>query len=70
MQDLDDYGRGESERILGDALGGCRSGVIVATKFGEDPVPGQEDPWALDARTVERKCEASLRRLGLECIDL
>jgi aryl-alcohol dehydrogenase-like predicted oxidoreductase len=66
----DNYGQGESERILGEALRGRRGGVIVATKFGEDPVSGQEDPWALDARTVERKCEASLRRLGLERIDL
>jgi len=65
----DNYGEGESERILGEALRG-RAGVIVVTKFGEDPTPDQDDPWALDAEAVGRKCEASLRRLGVECIDV
>jgi aryl-alcohol dehydrogenase-like predicted oxidoreductase len=66
----DNYGQGLSERILGEALRGRRDGIVVATKFGEDPVPDQEDPWSLEAASVERKCEASLRRLGFECIDL
>ena len=65
----DTYGDGESERILGEALRG-RAGVIVVTKFGEDPMPERDDPWALDAETVRRKCEASLRRLGVDCIDV
>lgn len=66
----DNYGNGLSEHILGKALRGRRDGVVVATKFGEDPLPDQEDPWSLDAGPVERACEASLRRLGIECIDL
>jgi aryl-alcohol dehydrogenase-like predicted oxidoreductase len=66
----DNYGQGLSERILGEALRGRRDGIVVATKFGEDPIPDQEDPWSLDADSVERACEASLRRLGFECIDL
>ena len=66
----DNYGQGLSERILGEALGGRREGILVATKFGEDPVPDQAQPWSLDARSVARACEASLRRLGTECIDL
>jgi aryl-alcohol dehydrogenase-like predicted oxidoreductase len=66
----DSYGQGLSERILGEALRGRREGIVVATKFGEDPIPDQEDPWSLDVAIVERKCEASLRRLGDECIDL
>jgi len=66
----DNYGRGLSERILGEALRGRRDGIVVATKFGEDPMPDQEDPWSLDAGSVERACEASLRRLEVECIDL
>jgi aryl-alcohol dehydrogenase-like predicted oxidoreductase len=66
----DNYGQGLSERILGEALRGRRDGIVVATKFGEDPMPDQEDPWSLDAGSVERACEASLRRLGVECIDL
>jgi len=66
----DNYGQGLSERILGEALRSRREGIVVATKFGEDPIPEQEDPWSLDAGSVERACEASLRRLGFECIDL
>jgi aryl-alcohol dehydrogenase-like predicted oxidoreductase len=66
----DNYGQGFSESILGEALRGGRDGIIVATKFGEDPIPNQENPWSLDAGTIERACEASLRRLEAECIDL
>jgi len=66
----DNYGKGLSERILGEALRGRREGIVVVTKFGEDPMPDQEDPWSLDAGIVARKCEASLGRLGFECIDL
>jgi aryl-alcohol dehydrogenase-like predicted oxidoreductase len=66
----DNYGQGLSERILGEALRGRRDGIVVATKFGEDPIPDQEDPWSLEAAIVKRKCEASLRRLEVECIDL
>lgn len=66
----DNYGQGLSERILGEALRDRRDGIVVVTKFGEDPLPDQEDPWSLAAGIVERKCEASLRRLGIECLDL
>jgi aryl-alcohol dehydrogenase-like predicted oxidoreductase len=66
----DNYGQGFCECILGEALRGRREGIVVATKFGENPIPDQEDPWSLDAGTVERACEASLRRLEVKCIDL
>jgi aryl-alcohol dehydrogenase-like predicted oxidoreductase len=66
----DNYEQGLSERILGEALRGRWDGIVIVTKFGEDPIPEQDDPWALDKDTVIRKCEASLRRLGDECIDL
>jgi aryl-alcohol dehydrogenase-like predicted oxidoreductase len=66
----ENYGQGWSESILGEALRDRREGVIVATKFGEDPMTDQEDHWSLDADVVEKKCEASLRRLEVECIDL
>jgi aryl-alcohol dehydrogenase-like predicted oxidoreductase len=66
----DSYGQGLSERILGEALRGRREGIVVVTKFGEDPMTDQEDPWSLDDSLVQRKCEASLRRLGVEPIDL
>ena len=66
----DNYGQGLSERILGEALRDRRDGIVVATKFGEYPMPDQEDPWSLDVGSVERSCEASLRHLGVKCIDL
>jgi aryl-alcohol dehydrogenase-like predicted oxidoreductase len=66
----ENYGQGLSERILGEALRGRREGIVVATKFGEDPRPDLEDPWSLDEAIVERACEDSLRRLETECIDL
>jgi len=66
----DNYGQGFSERILGKALRGRRHGIVVTTKFGEDPIPDQEDPWSLEAGAVERACAASLHRLEVECIDL
>ena len=66
----DNYGQGLSERILGEALHDRRDGLVVVTKFGEDPIPDQDDPWALDADTVVAACEASLRRLGFDSLDL
>ena len=66
----ENYGQGLSESILGEALLGRREGIILATKFGEDPMPNQEHPWSLTETIVGQKCEASLRRLGFECIDL
>ena len=66
----DAYGQGWSERILGQALRGRHAGILVVTKFGEHPIPDQEDPWALDAGSVAQKCEASLRRLQVDCLDL
>ncbi len=64
------YGQGFSELVLGEALRGRRDGIVVATKFGEDPIPDQEDPLFLDASAVAQACEGSLRRLGVECLDL
>jgi aryl-alcohol dehydrogenase-like predicted oxidoreductase len=66
----DNYGQGLCERILGKALRGRNENIVVATKFGEDPIPGQEDPWSLDAGSIQTACEASLCRLQVECIDL
>ena len=56
------YGEGASEEILGRALGDRRGDVVVVTKFGI------EDGGAPDV--VQRSAEASLRRLGMDVIDL
>jgi aryl-alcohol dehydrogenase-like predicted oxidoreductase len=65
----DVYARGESEEILGRALGGRRDGVVLATKFhgvmGDDPNErGNSRRW------IVREVEASLRRLQTDWIDL
>ena len=66
----DNYGQGFSEMLLGEALRGRHEGIVVVTKFGGDPVPEQADPWALEAATVRHKCEASLRRLAVDRLDV
>lgn len=69
------YGTGHSERILGQALAGRRSQAVIATKFGfkvnevEKQVRFHDHPDDV-LKTVRTDCEASLRRLGTDYIDL
>jgi len=65
----DAYGKGQNETLLGNALKGKRSGVIIATKFGN--LGGAGGKYA-DGRPefVISSCEASLKRLGVDVIDL
>ncbi len=64
----DIYGGTQSEVMLGKALGARRDEVIVATKFG---VPiDDEYKGGASAGYVQRACDASLRRLGTDRIDL
>jgi aryl-alcohol dehydrogenase-like predicted oxidoreductase len=64
------YGPYENEKLLGRALAGKRDGVAIATKFGFKIVDGKNA--GLDSRPehVREVCEASLKRLGVETIDL
>jgi aryl-alcohol dehydrogenase-like predicted oxidoreductase len=65
----DIYDFGTSEEFLGRALAGRRDRVVLATKVGnamsEDP-----DERGLSRRWIVQSCEASLRRLGTDHIDL
>lgn len=65
------YGAGKNETVLGSALLGRRREVVIATKFG---VVLERDgrPAGVDSRpeAVKASCEASLRRLQTEMIDL
>jgi aryl-alcohol dehydrogenase-like predicted oxidoreductase len=65
----DAYGAGHNEGLVGKALKGRRSGVRLATKFGN--LGGKDGKFA-DGRPeyVASSCEASLKRLGVETIDL
>ena len=60
------YGKGVNEELLGKALKGKRDAVFLATKFG---VGGKPNPDG-SKENVKRSCEASLKRLGVETIDL
>ncbi len=63
----DTYGKTVSEQFLGHALAGRRESAIVATKFGkkvDDTHTGARPEYAIQA------CHDSLRRLGMEYIDL
>jgi aryl-alcohol dehydrogenase-like predicted oxidoreductase len=71
LDTADMYGPHTNEELVGRAIRGRRDSVVVATKFG---IVRSEDPSfrGIDGRPayVRTACEASLRRLGLESIDL
>ena len=64
------YGAGHNERLVGRALAGHRDEVVLATKFGI--VRDADGKVGLDGRpeNVRGHCEASLKRLGTDHIDL
>jgi aryl-alcohol dehydrogenase-like predicted oxidoreductase len=67
----DMYGTGANERLVGRAVAGRRDEYVLATKFGN--VRGEDGSFVgIDGRPeyVREACEASLRRLGVETIDL
>jgi aryl-alcohol dehydrogenase-like predicted oxidoreductase len=70
LDSADMYGWGHNETLLGKALKGRRDKVVVATKFGQ--VKLADGKQAVDGRPeyVMQACEASLKRLGIEVIDL
>jgi aryl-alcohol dehydrogenase-like predicted oxidoreductase len=67
----DIYGLGHNEELVGRALGGQRNKIILATKFGNVRGPKGEF-LGVNGRPeyVKSACEASLRRLGVDVIDL
>ncbi|TAK81394.1 MAG: aldo/keto reductase [Betaproteobacteria bacterium] len=70
LDSADMYGWGHNEQLLGRALKGKRDKVVLATKFGQ--VKGADGKQGIDGRPeyVMQACEASLKRLGVEVIDL
>jgi aryl-alcohol dehydrogenase-like predicted oxidoreductase len=65
------YGRdGESERLIGRALGGRRHEMVIATKGGLHWGPDGNQAHDASPATLRRQCEESLRRLGTDCVDL
>ncbi|RME99150.1 MAG: aldo/keto reductase [Chloroflexi bacterium] len=68
----DVYGAGHSERVLAKALAGQRQNVVIATKFGNvfDEKSRQVTGADASAEYIRQACEASLRRLNTDVIDL
>ncbi|WP_055548433.1 aldo/keto reductase [Streptomyces sp. NBRC 110028] len=67
----DFYGFGHNEELIGRALaGGRREQAVVATKFGFANRLGEPTSIRGDAAYVRQACDASLRRLGTDHIDL
>lgn len=61
---------GQHERLLGMALGSRRGSCVVATKFGWSRAPDRKLRVRATPGRARRCCEASLRRLGTDWIDL
>src|SRR5437588_363824 len=68
----DMYGPYKNEELLGKAFRGRRDEVIIATKFGIQRDPTSETGRSINGRPeyVREACEGSLKRIGIDCIDL
>jgi aryl-alcohol dehydrogenase-like predicted oxidoreductase len=71
LDTADAYGRGDNEELVGRAIEGRRKQVVLATKFGNvRNAEGRFVGISGRAEYVRQACEASLRRLKVETIDL
>ncbi|HET6146181.1 MAG TPA: aldo/keto reductase [Polyangia bacterium] len=72
LDTADAYGIGDNEELIGNTIRGRRDQVFLATKFAN--IRKREDPsfWRVSGRPeyVRAACDASLKRLGVEHIDL
>jgi aryl-alcohol dehydrogenase-like predicted oxidoreductase len=70
LDSSDMYGFGHNEELLGRAIRGRRDQVVLATKFGQVRTP--EGRATVNGRPeyVVQACDASLKRLGVDVIDL
>jgi aryl-alcohol dehydrogenase-like predicted oxidoreductase len=72
LDTADTYGIGDNEELVGKTIRGRRDEVFLATKFAN--IRKKEDPtyWVVSGRPeyVRSACDASLKRLGVDYIDL
>jgi aryl-alcohol dehydrogenase-like predicted oxidoreductase len=70
LDTADVYGSGHNEVLVGRAVAGRRDKFVVATKFGNDRLGQGMGHGRGDRPYVRRSCEGSLKRLGIDTIDL
>jgi aryl-alcohol dehydrogenase-like predicted oxidoreductase len=72
LDTADVYGPHKNEELVGRAIKGKRDQIVLATKFGIVRDPSNPNVRGVNGQPdyVRRACEASLRRLGVETIDL
>jgi aryl-alcohol dehydrogenase-like predicted oxidoreductase len=72
LDTADVYGLGANERLVGEAIEGRRDEVVLATKFGIVRDPQEPRKRGVNGRPeyVVKSCDASLKRLGVDHIDL
>src|SRR3954465_5921334 len=64
------YGPFTNETLVGEALAPVRDQVVIATKFGFDLENGRPGVVNSQPEHIKRAAEGSLKRLGIETIDL
>jgi aryl-alcohol dehydrogenase-like predicted oxidoreductase len=72
LDTADVYGPHKNEELVGRAIKGKRDKVVLATKFGIVRDPANPNTRGVNGKPdyVQKSCEASLKRLGVETIDL
>ena len=72
LDTADAYGPFKNEELIGRAIKGKRDKIVLATKFGIVRDPSNPNVRGVSGKAdyVRQACEASLRRLGVETIDL
>ena len=72
LDTADMYGMGDNETLIGKTIRGRREEVFLATKFAilRDPTDPKKRGVSGKPEYVRQACEASLRRLGVDTIDL
>ena len=64
------YGPFTNEQMVGEAIAPFRDKVVIATKFGFNIVDGKQSGLNSRPAHIREVCDASLKRLGVEIIDL
>ena len=72
LDTADTYGIGDNEELIGKTIRGRRDEVFLATKFANIRTKENPGVWSISGKPeyVKSACDASLRRLGVDHIDL